>query len=69
MLFLKATELAYTNCEDAAENGLKIRVFAEAAVDMNGSFRIGEIILEKGRIFITETAAIMIITHTKSISR
>lgn len=32
MLFFKATELAYTNCEDAAENALKIRVFAEAAV-------------------------------------
>ena len=30
--FFKATELAYTNCEDAAENGLKIRVFAEAVV-------------------------------------
>jgi hypothetical protein len=30
--FFKATELTYANCEDATENGLKIRAFAEAAV-------------------------------------
>jgi len=32
MLFLKATELAYTNCEDAAENALKIRIFAQIMI-------------------------------------
>jgi len=29
--FFKATELAYTNCEDAAENALKIWAFTEGA--------------------------------------
>lgn len=32
MLFFKAIELAYTNCEDAAENGLKIRAFAQIMI-------------------------------------
>lgn len=30
--FFKATELTYANCEDATENGLKIRAFAQIMI-------------------------------------